>query len=208
MLDNLFGPDLIYRIPALLIAITFHEYAHALTAFKMGDPTPKYSGRLTMNPLAHLDPIGLLMLWIFKFGWAKPVPVNPYHFRDPKKGMFYVAFAGPLSNIILAFITMLILKMNVVRWVAIYIILRLLLSYNLILAVFNLIPLPPLDGSKILMAILPGHQAQKFSSLESYGPIILIALLYLGLLDGILWTLITFLNNMLNMLTNFLINII
>lgn len=181
-----FDPDMIFRIPALLIALTIHEYAHARVAVWMGDPTPRLLGRLTLNPIAHLDPLGLLMLWLVKFGWAKPVPVNPNNFHDMRKGMLLVAFAGPGSNVLIAFISYVLLgalgQFHVLTgWI--YEVLRLTYIYNLIFAAFNLIPIPPLDGSKILTSLLPGRQAYIFEKIEPYSPFLLIALIYLGVVD-------------------------
>ncbi|MGB9976228.1 site-2 protease family protein [Thermovenabulum sp.] len=186
-----FGPEMLLRIPALLIAITIHEYSHAITSQMFGDPTPRWSGRLTLNPFAHLDPIGLLMLWIFRFGWAKPVPVNPFYYKNRKLGLTAVAFAGPLSNFLLAFISFFILKLGITEGI-LESFLYVLFSYNLILSVFNLIPIPPLDGSKILMGIMPGANNEFFYKLEQFGPFILILLVYFNVIDFILNPLISF----------------
>lgn len=190
-----FDPDMIFRIPALLIALTIHEYSHARIAVWMGDPTPRFLGRLTLNPLAHLDPLGLIMLWLVKFGWAKPVPINPSNFHDFRKGMLLVAFAGPGSNILIAFISYLLLAVLgqfhiLTGWM--YEILRLTYIYNLIFAAFNLIPIPPLDGSKILTSLLPGRSAYIFERIEPYSPFLLIALIYLGVVDVFTRPLISF----------------
>ncbi|HEY3424978.1 MAG TPA: site-2 protease family protein [Negativicutes bacterium] len=187
-----FDTDMIFRIPALLIALTIHEYAHARVAVWMGDPTPKLMGRLTLNPIAHLDPLGLIMLWLFKFGWAKPVPINPFNFRDGRNGMLLVSLAGPVSNVILAFIAAIIIgllvKLQLLSggWAKV---LWLTYNYNIILAIFNLIPLPPLDGSKILMSLLPGKQAQALERIEPYGPFILMGLVYIGVIGTVIYPL-------------------
>ncbi|MDK2878367.1 MAG: hypothetical protein PWR06_1083 [Thermoanaerobacteraceae bacterium] len=202
---NFFGPEMLLRIPALLIAITFHEYAHARVSDAMGDPTPRWTGRLSLNPMAHLDPVGLLMLWIFRFGWAKPVQINPSYYRDPKKGILLVSLAGPLSNLFLAFITMVLIKLNLFFSGILSTFIHILFVYNLVLAVFNLIPIPPLDGSKILMSLLPGRQGYVFSQMEAYGPLILILLVYFGLLNIILDPLITFVHIGLDTLSNLIL---
>lgn len=184
-----FDPDMIFRIPALLIALTVHEYAHARAAVWLGDYTPRYAGRLTLNPVAHLDPLGLIMLWLFKFGWAKPVPINPNNFRDIRQGTFLVSLAGPGSNVLMALITKIIIvlfyKLHLLTdgWAMV---LGLTYEYNIILAIFNLIPLPPLDGSKVLMSLLPGRQSYWFASIEPYGPFILMALVYIGVIGAII----------------------
>jgi Zn-dependent protease len=176
-------------IPILLLSLSFHEYAHGKAADLLGDPTPKMTGRLTLNPLAHLDPIGTLFLLITRrFGWAKPVQVNPRYFKDRKKGMMLVGLAGPLSNITLAIIFAFLYRfvgdffyslldpriVNTLFITGIYL--------NLGLAVFNLLPVPPLDGSKILAGLLPASMNNVIYNLEAYGPFILLFLLFT---DGI-----------------------
>ncbi|NLC52068.1 MAG: site-2 protease family protein, partial [Firmicutes bacterium] len=152
--------DLLYSLPAILIALTVHEYAHARVAYAFGDPTAKLQGRLSLNPLDHIDPIGLLMLIIARFGWAKPVPINPFNFHDRRQGILWVSLAGPLTNFIAGFFSMFLfsvltpavpyqLQAAFTRFFINLIII------NVYLAVFNLIPLPPLDGSKILASLLP-----------------------------------------------------
>jgi Zn-dependent protease len=187
-----FDSDMIFRIPALLIALTVHEYAHALVAEKLGDPTPRLLGRLTLNPVAHLDPIGLIMLWMFKFGWAKPVPINPSYFKNGRKGMMLVSLAGPGANIFLALLTALVIGLSMKLqlltggWAKV---LWMTYSYNLVFAIFNLVPIPPLDGSKIVSSLLPGRQANAFESIAQYGPFILIGLIYLGVIGTITYPL-------------------
>ncbi|MBI4688508.1 MAG: site-2 protease family protein, partial [Nitrospirae bacterium] len=161
----------------LLIAVTFHEVAHGYVADKLGDPTARLSGRLTINPLKHLDPVGT-MVFIFTrmIGWAKPVPVNPYNLKNPRRDMMWVSLAGPGANFIIATISALLYKTLLVFSVLpeeIYLPLILMLRYcvvlNIGLAVFNLIPVPPLDGSKILMGLLSPRQAIAYSRIEPYG---------------------------------------
>jgi len=166
-LPNLFPPDMIFRIPALLVALTIHEFAHAFASHKLGDPTPKWQGRLTFNPLAHIDPFGLIMLWLFGFGWGRPVEIDPTYYRNRRKGTMWVSFAGPLSNIITAFVV-LCLQVAVVLTIKNDFLLNLLdmmFQFNIFLAVFNLLPIPPLDGSKILAGFLPGRLAYKYQML-------------------------------------------
>jgi Zn-dependent protease len=152
---------MLISVPILLIVITIHEFAHAKAADMLGDPTPRYFGRLTLNPFSHLDPIGFLMLFIFRFGWAKPVPVNPANFRDPKSGEVIVSLAGPVSNLFLAWALLMIIKFSPIGMFSFdkTMIIAQILSYaawiNIALAVFNLIPIPPLDGSRVLEALLP-----------------------------------------------------
>ncbi len=181
-----FDENMIFRIPALLIALTIHEYAHARIAVWLGDDTPRILGRLTLNPLAHLDPFGLIMLWLFKFGWAKPVPINPNNFKDWKKGTMLVSVAGPIANMIVALIAALVYGILAKMYLlssGVAIVLQFTYSYNIIFAVFNLIPLPPLDGSKVLANLLPGRQAYMFERIEPYAPFILLALVYFNIIN-------------------------
>lgn len=181
--------SLLTAIPAILMAIIFHEFAHGKVAYMLGDPTPKYQKRLTLNPLNHLDPIGTLMFVVVGFGWAKPVQVNPLHFQgDRRKGMMMVSLAGPTMNLVLAYLGAVgwQLTMNSANW---YLpsFFQSLVIYNVILALFNLIPVPPLDGSKILAGLLPPSQSHLIYSLERYGPMILLLLLFTGIIGNFLW---------------------
>jgi Zn-dependent protease len=175
----------------ILFALTIHELSHGLVALHFGDPTAKNAGRLTLNPLAHLDPIGTLMLFIVHFGWAKPVPVNPAYFKDPKKDMIWVSLAGPVSNIILAFLTGMIIRIvgmemsNNFTFNFFKLMLYYSLTINLALAVFNLIPIPPLDGSKILQGLLPPKYDEIMYNLERYGPFILLGIIMFGRFTGV-----------------------
>ena len=186
-----FDSDMLFRIPALIAALTIHEYAHARAAVAMGDPTPRFLGRVTLNPIPHIDPIGLILLFIAGFGWAKPVEVNHRNFRDGRKGMFVVSLAGAGANIALGFVAWLFLlllgELNLIGMVWQKTLWQ-LYRYNLMFAVFNLLPIPPLDGSKVLMSLLPGHLAYQYQKLEPYGNYILIALV---LIPGLLGTLVT-----------------
>ncbi len=173
-------------IPAILIAITFHEYAHGKTAAILGDPTPGYQGRLSLNPLNHLDPLGTLMLLVAGFGWAKPVQVNPYHFQgDRNRGMMMVALAGPVMNLTLAYLAAVAYRLSGGFSPFLNTFLFYLMWFNAMLAVFNLIPLPPLDGSKVL-AGLSRQGARLIYQLEGYGPLVLLLLLATGMLSKIL----------------------
>jgi len=177
---------LLIAIP-LLYSIIFHELAHGWVAYLMGDPTAKSLGRLSLNPLKHLDPIGTIMLFIFGFGWAKPVPVNFNQLRDRHKGMILVSAAGIITNMLLAFCA---LFLNRLLSPSPSSMLAVLFYYfaqiNIILAAFNLIPLPPLDGSKILMGFASPSVQNFLFRLERYGFFIIIALLYLGVLDPVI----------------------
>ena len=187
--------NLIYTAPAVLIAICLHEFAHGFVSYKLGDPTPKYEGRLSLNPLHHLDPIGTLALIIFHFGWAKPVMVNPQYYKNKKLGMVQVAIAGPLMNFLVAFIFLffytLFFKYSYVILnfipTAIYKYLLTLFimtaTINIGLGMFNLIPVPPLDGSKVLNAILPADKYFAYMKYENYGQIIILILLFMGFLS-------------------------
>lgn len=182
--------SMLYRIPALLIAITIHEYAHAQTADSMGDPTPRLMGRLTFNPLAHLDPIGALMLIVAGFGWAKPVGINPNNFKNRKEGMLKVSFAGPAANLFLCFLAALIVALMTklgIMTKGVYSFLLWTQLYNVWFAFFNLIPIPPLDGSKILGVILPPKTAYQYENIVGqYGFYILLALVFTGIIGVII----------------------
>ena len=164
-------------LPAIIIGLTFHEYAHGRAAYYLGDKTAYYSGRLTINPLPHLDPVGFLMLMFFGIGWAKPVPVNPYQFDkiSRKKGMLLVALAGPAMNFIIAAAAMLFIRLlGPMMNPAMLQILMPMITINLVLGIFNLIPIPPLDGSKVLAGILPDSAYSFMESVERYGALFLL----------------------------------
>ncbi len=180
------------RIPALLIAITFHEYAHGRMAFHFGDTTAHDHRRMNLNPLNHLDPIGSLMILLVGFGWAKPVPINPARFRRFKSGLRWVSFAGPMANFILGFITLLLLTVLVQGGLVEGLFLQflvVLMQLNILLAIFNLIPVPPLDGSKILMSFLSEKYLGYYRMVEQYAPIILIILVFTRVLGAIIFPL-------------------
>jgi len=171
----------------LLYSIIFHELAHGWVAYFMGDPTAKSLGRLSLNPLNHLDPIGTIMLFVFGFGWAKPVPVNFNQLRDRHMGMILVSAAGIVTNMLLAFIALFLNRLLSPSPSSMYgVLLYYFAQINIILAAFNLIPLPPLDGSKILMGIASPSIQNFLFRIERYGFFIIIALLYLGALDPVI----------------------
>ncbi len=185
---NLIG--IIAGIPGLIIAIVVHEYAHARVAVAMGDFTPKATGRLTLNPMSHLDPVGLLMLLFCQFGWAKPVMINPLNFKNFKRGELLVALAGPAVNLITAFLALLILQImatiGVEMTTGVKMVFSLIILYNINFAIFNMIPIPPLDGSKVLMSFLPPKWQYKLMSMERYSFIILIFIMMTPILRYIL----------------------
>ncbi|MFH1784265.1 MAG: site-2 protease family protein [bacterium] len=187
---------LILALPVLFFAVVMHEYAHGWMAEKAGDPTARQMGRLTLNPLAHVDPVGTVILPILLivikspilFGWAKPVPINPLNFHNPKRDIIRVSLAGAAANLMLAVVCSILLRISflIAELPALKIILEIGVLINLILGVFNLIPIPPLDGSKVLAALLPYELAQKFNKLEPYGFLILLGLLWFGVIHFIL----------------------
>lgn len=189
LINLLFKDPLAFVLVAipLLYSIILHELAHGWVAYKMGDSTAKWLGRLSLNPLKHLDPIGTIMLFVFGFGWAKPVPVNFNNLRDERKGIIFVSAAGITANIILAFISFLLLRLLTPSPFGIfYTILTVFAQINIMLAAFNLIPIPPLDGSKILMGFLSRRAQYTLERIEPYGMFIIIALLYLGILNPLI----------------------
>lgn len=172
--------EMVAGIPGLLMALVIHEYAHALIADKMGDNTPRMMGRLTLNPVAHIDPLGLIMLLIARFGWAKPVMINSSNFRNWRTGEICVSLAGPLANFILAFaalaLELVLYRLNVGTQ-GLILVLNLIVLYNINFGIFNLIPLPPLDGSHLLTVFLPYEWSYKLAQLERYTFLILIVLM-------------------------------
>jgi Zn-dependent protease len=185
----MFGTDLrelVLLIPAVLVAVTVHEFAHALVADRLGDPTARRLGRLTLNPLAHLDVLGTIFFVLFRFGWARPVPVNPRNFANPRQGMLQVALAGPLANVTVAFAVGLFLKTQSPPGSPWGQLAAMVVLINVVLAVFNLIPIPPLDGSRILEGLLPVEQAIAYRRIQPYGTIIILVLLYTGVISQLL----------------------
>ncbi len=180
------------RIPALLIAITIHEFAHARMAYYFGDATAKNQGRMNLNPINHLDPIGTIMILLVGFGWAKPVPINPYNFNQYRRGLRWVSFAGPMVNFILGFISLLLLNIFFRAGLTNGLFMQfmiVLMQLNILLAIFNLIPIPPLDGSKILMSFLSDRYLGYYRQLERYAPLILILLIVTRVLGLIIFPL-------------------
>ncbi|MGZ3494141.1 MAG: site-2 protease family protein [Thermodesulfobacteriota bacterium] len=170
----------------LLFSVIIHEVAHGWVADKMGDPTAKWSGRLTFNPLRHLDPIGTLMLFLAGFGWARPVPVNFNNIPDRRKGLIFVSSAGILANILFAFFALLFVRLFSESSGTAFMLIYYVVQINLTLAALNLIPIPPLDGSKILMGIVSQRTQYALARLEPYGFFIIIGFLYLGILDPLI----------------------
>lgn len=184
--------NLLITIPAILYALTIHEYFHGWTANKFGDPTARLQGRLTLNPLAHIDILGALCFVFANFGWGKPVPINPYNFKNPRRDNVLVSFAGPASNFVSAFLFGVIFQLlRNATFIPLNVstnLFNLLLSgimMNLSLAIFNMIPLFPLDGSHILEGLLPSAMARKYKEIERYSPFILLGLIIMGNYGGI-----------------------
>lgn len=188
---NLSLENTIFFIFAALLSLSLHEFAHAAAAVAMGDPTPRVYGRLTLNPLPHLDFLGTLALVLTqRVGWAKPVPINPSNFREPRKGLIIVSLAGPLANFALCALASIALRLGLPDTIggqALAGFLFMNFLVNLGLALFNLIPVPPLDGSKVLMGLLPPRMGYRLSELETYGPFLLLLLLmFPGAISAIL----------------------
>lgn len=184
---------IIANIPALMIGFAFHEFAHAWVADRLGDPTPRSQGRLTLNPFVHLDLFGTLMALLYRFGWAKPVMTNPHYYRgDKRRGQIMVSLAGSVMNLIVAFVAMLLWFVTML-WIQgsewydiIYLVFESIVYMNLGLGVFNLLPIPPLDGFGVLGGLLPERFASQLNMVEQYGMIILIVLLFTDILGKVL----------------------
>lgn len=190
--------NIIYSLPGLLIAIIFHELAHGYTAYLLGDHTAKDAGRLSLNPINHIDPIGLLCMVIFKFGWAKPVPVNSRNFQNRKKGMILVSLAGPFTNFIIALFMAVVLNLIPIKNIILFEIILITMWYNIMLGVFNLLPFPPLDGSKILASLLPTKLEILFYKYEKYMYFVLILLIFTNSINSILSPVIEIIINIFN----------
>ena len=182
--------QIVAGLPGLIIAMVIHEYAHAQVAVWLGDFTPRMMGRLTLNPKAHIDPLGMLALFLVHFGWAKPVMINPHNFKQPRRDDILVSLAGPGANLLMAFLALVALvllsRVGVHITEGIYWVFMLIVEYNIGFAIFNLLPLPPLDGSHVLKQLLPRDLAYQFASLERYSLLILILLLMTPVLSMIL----------------------
>ena len=186
--------SLLLAVPAILIALTFHEFAHGYVAYRFGDPTAKNHGRLTLNPLAHLDPLGTIMIFLIHFGWAKPVPVDPRYLGNPKRDMMWIAAAGPLMNVALALVSGILIRIFLASDLVyanpdgaigiLFQMLRYSLYINLALAFFNILPIPPLDGSRILAGLLPHKYAPTLYLIESRGPMVLFGIIMFGWITG------------------------
>ena len=187
--------DIFFQVVILFFSVILHEVAHGYAALKLGDPTAQYAGRLTLNPIKHMDPWGTVILPLFLIlirspflvGWAKPVPVNPRLLRDPKRGMMLVGAAGPLANISLILLSALALRnLPFSAPPLLFDLFKFCCAINIILALFNLVPVPPLDGSKVVAGLLPPKMRDAYVGLERYGIFLIIGLLYLGLLDQLI----------------------
>ncbi len=195
-----FIQQFIILAPPFLFALTIHEFSHGYIARYLGDPTAENQGRLTLNPLKHIDLMGVICFFLIKIGWAKPVPVDPRYFKNPQRDMLWVSLAGPASNLFLAIASAVLIKFvmffsSILPSFILYPLVQMVgasVWINIMLAVFNLVPIPPLDGSKILMGLLPPSQARTFAKLEPYGFIILLILFYSGFLPKIIFPIISF----------------
>jgi len=200
--------EILISAPAILIAIVFHELAHGWVAYKLGDNTAKFSGRLTLNPISHIDLFGTIIMpfllliltsgqWVF--GYAKPVPVNPYNFKNPKIGMAITAAGGPLANLLLAIACTIILKWVLLPFMGaipyfifepLILIFKATIMINIVLAAFNLIPIPPLDGGRIIIGVLPVRYSEMMERIEPFGSLIVILMIVTGLTSVFVWPMV------------------
>lgn len=177
---------LLYILPAVIIILTVHEYSHAKVSDMLGDPTPRNSGRLTLNPLAHIDPLGLLMLLLVRLGWAKPVPTSPIYYRDRKRGILYTALAGPTSGILIAIISRAVMMSGVIRpYGPAFSFFNILYYYSLVISVFNLLPVYPLDGSRILQGLLPDNKWYRLMQYQNQIQVVFMLVVFLA--GRLLW---------------------
>ncbi len=212
--------EILLCVPAALIALSVHEYAHGYAAYRLGDPTAKALGRLTLNPLRHLDPVGTVFMILFRFGWAKPVPINARYFKDPRKGMALTAAAGPASNFLMALLAAVLYKLTILlgnaalsHWqsdIVFFFFTYLALFFwifhvmNLGLGVFNLLPLPPLDGSRIFYIFLPLKWYFGVMKYERQIQIVLLIALALGAFSGALSWIVGLLSDLMFLLISFI----
>lgn len=181
--------SLFYILPAVIIILTVHEYSHAKVSDMLGDPTPRNSGRLTLNPLAHIDPLGLLMLFLVRLGWAKPVPTSPIYYRDRKKGVLYTALAGPASGVFIAIISRAVMMSGVIRpYGTAFSFFNVLYYYSLVISVFNLLPVYPLDGSRILQGLLPDNRVYKLMQYQNQIQVVFMLVVFLA--GRLLWAIL------------------
>ncbi|NLM12668.1 MAG: site-2 protease family protein [Epulopiscium sp.] len=181
--------EILIKTPGILAGVTFHEFAHGLAAYFFGDKTPKKEGRLTLNPITHIDPIGLILLFFMNFGWARPIHTNPANFKNRKYAMILVSLAGPIANLFVAVVSTIILKLLYMHTINYELIIQILMYgiyINIVLAIFNLIPIPPLDGSKLLFNLIPPRTYFKIIQYEYILQVVLIILLFVGFIPMLL----------------------
>ena len=194
MIFNATWQEIAILLPALIIALSIHELCHGLAAYKFGDSTAKRDGRLSLNPIRHLDPVGLIFILVVGFGWAKPVMVNPFNLRNPRVDMAFIAVAGPVSNFVLAFLAMFLLHLSYrlgIYQIHVFSAILVFSQINIMLGLFNMLPIPPLDGSKVIAGLLPESVYRSLPPVGNYGMIILLIFMITGMTGRILFPLIS-----------------